>query len=124
MDRIDRSRLASLRDEHRRLTRLIDAPAGPGDAVVVGRALLAFAGHEDAMLSRLALVIDPDAQSELTAEHRQIADDLELLEWLLQNVPESPDVDVLSASLLRRMQTHIERDGRLLSRAAAFQENG
>ena len=39
---------------------------------------------------------------------------------LVRAAPDSPDVIILTASLLQRMRQHIHRDGRLLARAAAF----
>ena len=58
---------------------------------------------------------------ELASEHEQLAEDLQLLEWLVRTAPESPDVDGLTTSLLSRMRTHVHRDGRLLTRAAALE---
>lgn len=66
----------------------------------------------------LAELLDPVVRAELEGEYLQIAEDLELLQWLLATTPDSPDVAVLSASLARRMRAHVERDARLLSSAA------
>jgi hypothetical protein len=118
-----RASLASARDEHHRLQRLLQRPAGPDEAVTIGKALLRFAAQEEAMFSTLATLIDPAAQVELTTDHREIAEDVNLLEWLLQTTPESPDIPVLASSLLQRMQAHVARDGRLLSRAEIFHES-
>ena len=82
--------------------------------------MLSFAEREDEAFSGLAPLLDPAAHAELASEHRQIADDLELLDWLLRTTPASPDIAVLAASLIERMRQHISRDGRLLSRAAAL----
>jgi len=92
----------------------------PEDALVAGRALLAFADYEDEAFSGLAPLLDPAARQELVTEHQQIAEDLILLDWLLHTTPDSPDVAVLTASLLRRMRQHLDRDGRLLARAAGL----
>lgn len=113
--------LAELTAEQRTLeARLHDPEATPRQTLIVGQALLAFAAREHEVFSSLAPLLDPAAQVELEAEHRAIAEDLELLGWLLTVTPESPDVPILTASLVRRMRDHIERDGRLYSRAAAL----
>ena len=98
--------------------RLHDRCACPEDALAAGRALLAFADCEDEAFLGLASLLDPAARQEFVAEHQLIAEDLTLLDWLLQTTPDSPDVAVLTDSLLRRMRQHIDRDGRLLKRAA------
>jgi hypothetical protein len=114
--------LGALIAEQRELeARIHDLHASPRETLVVGEALLAFAAREDEAFSALAPLLDPAVQAELSAEHHRIAEDLELLDWLLQTSPMSPDVSVLTASLVRRMRLHICRDGRLLSRAAALQ---
>ena len=116
------SMLGTLIEEQRELeARIHDLHASPRDTLIVGESLLAFAAREDEAFSVLTPLLDPVVQAELAAEHHRIADDLELLEWLLQASPMSPDVAVLTASLVRRMRQHINRDGRLLSRAAALQ---
>src|SRR5687768_6790203 len=84
------------------------------DVLVAGRALLAFAACEDEAFSNLAPLLDPAARQEFVTEHQQIAEDLTLLDWLLHSTPDSPDVAALTASLLRRMRQHIDRDSRLL----------
>jgi hypothetical protein len=68
----------------------------------------------------VARLLDPAVQRDLAGEHEQIAEDLQLLEWLLRTTPDSPDVTVLTTSLLQRMRQHIDRDGRLLARAAGL----
>ena len=113
--------LRELIAEQRELeARIHDLHASPRETLVVGAALLAFAAREDEAFSVLTPLLDPAVQAELAAEHHRIAEDLELLEWLLRATPMSQDVSVLSASLVRRMRLHISRDGRLLSRAAAL----
>lgn len=101
--------------------RINDLRSSPSQTLVVGQALLEFAAREDDAFGALSSLLDPAVQVEMKAEHEQIAEDLELLDWLLQTTPESPDVAVLTLSLIRRMRQHIDRDGRLLTRAAAFQ---
>lgn len=113
------SMLASLIAEQQELEeRIQDLESSPRQTLVVGEALLAFAGREGEAFSAIAALLDPSVQAELATEHRQFAEDLELLEWLLRTTPGSPDVAVLTASLIRRMRQHIDRDGRLLARAA------
>jgi hypothetical protein len=58
------------------------------------------------------------ARAELSHEHRELNADLKLLEWLAATTPDSPDVDILAATVVRRMRNHVERDGRLLLRAS------
>ena len=114
--------LGELIAEQRELeARIHDLHASPRETLVVGAALLAFAAREGEAFSALTPLLDPAVQAELETEHQRIAEDLELLDWLLQTSPMSPDVSVLNASLVRRMHLHICRDGRLLSRAAALQ---
>jgi hypothetical protein len=94
--------------------------ASPREALAAGEALLAFAKHEDEAFSALTPLLDPAARAELCAEHEQIAEDLELLGWLLRTAPDSSDLPVLTTSLVRRMRRHIDRDGRLLARAVGL----
>lgn len=115
------SLLAALLDEQRDLEgRIHELQTSPAETLAVGGALLAFAAREDEAFSALAPLLDPAVHAEMTAEHEQFAEDLDLLEWLLRTTPASPDVPVLTASLIRRMRQHIDRDGRLLARAAAL----
>lgn len=86
----------------------------------VGEALLDFARREDQAFSAVAPLLDPVVQQGLAGEHRQFEEDLQLLEWLVKTTPESPDVLVLTVSLRTRMRQHIDRDGRLLARAAGM----
>jgi hypothetical protein len=110
-----RSHLATLLEELD--ARIDDTTPRPERALAIGEALLAFAGREDDAFSALAPLLDPAARQELVAEHQQIAEDLTLLEWLVRMTPESPDVPMLTTSLLRRMRLHIDRDERLLATA-------
>lgn len=113
--------LAALLAEHRALEERIHALAPRAqDALLVGEALLAFAACEDRAFSALAPLLDPAVQQALAGEHAQFAEDLQLLDWLVRTTPDSPDVAVLTTSLLRRMRQHSDRDGRLLTRAAGL----
>jgi hypothetical protein len=121
MPTIGQNMLASLIAEQVQLEeRINDLRSSPRQTLVVGKALLEFAAREDEAFAALSSLLDPAVQAEMHAEHELIAEDLELLEWLLQTTPESPDVAVLTLSLIRRMREHIDRDGRLLTRAAAL----
>jgi hypothetical protein len=111
--------LSSLLRAHEALEACIrDMDASPPAVLDAGRTLLDFARREDEMFGALARWLDPVVLKEMATEHDEIRLDLELLEWLLTTTPESPDAATLAESLARRMQQHVSRDGRLLSRAA------
>ena len=121
MPSIGQNMLSSLIAEQVQLEeRINDLRSSPRQTLAVGGALLEFAGREDEAFAALSSLLDPAVQAEMQAEHEQIAEDLELLDWLLRTTPESPDVAVLTLSLIRRMRQHVDRDGRLLTRAAAL----
>lgn len=96
-----------------------DGAAAPAQVLSAGTALLAFAEHEAALFSSLSELLDSAVQAELADEHRQIAEDLALLEWLQRMAPGSPDVGALAASLASRMRRHVARDARFLQLSAA-----
>ena len=85
-----------------------------------GRARLVGATGESQMefLRVLLSLLEPAVRDDLATEHERLADDLALLEWLLESAPESPDVTALADSLIPRMREHVSRDGRLLEQAA------
>ena len=113
--------LSALLREHRSLEERIRwMSATPPQVLQAGRTLLEFARHEDQAFATLARWLDPAVLDEMGAEHAQISHDLELLEWLLTTMPDSPDAAVLAESLARRMYSHVSRDGRLLARAAGL----
>lgn len=119
------SLLAELLREHRALETLIAGTiACPAGILTAGRTLLQFAGREDDAFGVLARWLDPAVLAEMRAEHEEITDDLELLEWLVTATPDSPDATVLAESLAGRMLHHVRRDGRLLARAAALTGGG
>lgn len=104
---------------HRTLVTALDiSPLTPGEVVAVGRSLLAFAGTEGTFLRVLLSLLEPAVRDDLAIEHQRLADDLALLEWLMESAPGSPDVTALAESLTRRMREHVSRDGRLLAQAA------
>lgn len=94
----------------------------PGAVLVVGEAVLAFASLEASALFPLLPLLDPAVKTELADEHERLADDLQLLRWLVANTPDSPDVAELTGALARRMREHIARDGRLLAQASRLGE--
>lgn len=113
--------LAALLAEQRDLeARIHELESDPRHVLEVGSSLLAFAASEHEAFETLAPLLDPAVEAELSGEHRQFAEDLDLLQWLLQSTPDSPDVGILTNSLIRRMRQHIDRDGRLLSRASVL----
>lgn len=92
--------------------------ASAADVLKVGAAVLDFAGREEAVFFPLLPLLDPAAKAELGGEHGQLAEDLELLDWLLRTTPDSADIGILADAIARRMRAHIARDGRLLAQAA------
>jgi len=105
--------------EHRGLVTALDqCPLTPADVLAVGRSLLAFAGTEGQSLRLLLSLLEPAVRDDLAAEHERLADDLALLEWLMEMEPGSSDVTALADSLIRRMRAHVSRDARLLEKAA------
>jgi hypothetical protein len=107
--------------EHRVLVTALDkSPVSPAEVSAIGRSLLAFAGTEGQSLRVLLAVLEPAVREDLAAEHERLADDLALLDWLMETEPDSPDVNALADSLVRRMRSHLSRDARLLARAACL----
>jgi hypothetical protein len=100
------------------LERLSALGTAAAEVLELGTDVLRFAEHEERAFFPLLPLLDPIARAELSHEHDEISEDLKLLEWLLATTPESPDVDILAAAVVRRMREHVERDGRLLLRAA------
>lgn len=90
----------------------------PAEVLEVGAAVLEFAEREESAFFPLLPLLDPAARAELGGEHVQLAEDLQLLEWLISTTPDSPDVATLAEAIARRMRSHIARDGRLLAQAA------
>lgn len=119
MDDAASRELTRLMEFQRALTeRIARLGAAPEDVLLAGAQLLEFAAGEESAFFPLLPLLDPAARAELGGEHAQLAEDLQLLEWLVSTTPESPDVATLADALARRMRTHIERDGRLLAQAA------
>jgi hypothetical protein len=111
--------LAALLRSHQAIeARIRQAGQSPADVLGIGQRLLEFATREDEAFRAVLPLLDPAARADLAADHEQLGEDLVLLESLLQHTPDSPDVTALAHSLARRMSQHVERDGRLLARAA------
>ena len=111
--------LEGLLAQQRLLLERLDAlGADVGEVLALGTEVLRFAEHEERAFFPLLPLLDPIARAELAHEHDDIGEDLKLLEWLIATTPDSPDVEILAAAVLRRMRQHVERDGRLLTRAA------
>jgi hypothetical protein len=91
-----------------------------GEVLELGTEVLHFAEQEERAFFPLLPLLDPIARAELGHEHDEISEDLKLLEWLIATTPDSPDVEILAAAVVRRVRAHVERDGRLLLRAAGL----
>jgi hypothetical protein len=102
------------------LERLAAVGHDAGEVLTLGTEVLRFAEFEERAFFPLLPLLDPIALAELGHEHDEIREDLKLLEWLLATTPDSPDVGILSAAVVRRVRAHVERDGRLLRRAAGL----
>ena len=89
-----------------------------GEVLELGTEVLRFAELEEQAFFPLLPLLDPIARAELAHEHFEIGEDLKLLEWLIATTPDSPDVEILAAAVLRRARAHVERDGRLLLQAS------
>jgi hypothetical protein len=103
------------------LTRLNAATPTAGEILALGQEVLRFAEHEEQAFFPLLPLLDPIARAELGHEHDEIGEDLKLLEWLLATTPDSPDVAILAHAVVRKIRTHVERDGRLLERASRLE---
>jgi hypothetical protein len=104
--------------QHRLEARTSGLGASAAEVLEVGVAVLDFAEREEAFFFPLLPLLDPAAKAELGGEHEQLAEDLELLDWLVKTTPDSADVGILAEAIARRMRAHIARDGRLLAQAA------
>jgi hypothetical protein len=109
-------RLMQLQEKLAERTSGLDASAA--EVLEVGAAVLEFAEREESAFFPLLPLLDPAARAELGDEHEQLAEDLQLLEWLISTTPDSPDVGTLAEAIARRMRGRIARDGRLLAQAA------
>ncbi len=94
------------------------------DAVLnLGATIAAHSAHIS-YLSELNRFLDQSVLDELAAEHRRLADDLELLETLDRS--NSPDIGALASALVARIQELLDREERIfyqpLLRLAASDE--
>jgi hypothetical protein len=111
--------LHALMAQQRTLLERLDTVGGtPAELIQLGTEVLRFAEQEERAFFPLLPLLDPIARAELAHEHDEIGEDLELLRWLLATTPDSPDVAILAAAVVRRIRQHVERDGRLLLRAS------
>jgi hypothetical protein len=109
------SRLADLQRSLEERTASLDG--SPAAVLALGPAVLDFAASEEHAFLPLLGLLDPAVRAELAGEHESLAQDLELLGWLVDSTPESTDAAVLAEALTRRIRQHIARDGRLLAQA-------
>ena len=113
-----REALSRLADLQRSLeARMVSLDGSPAAVLALGPAVLDFAASEEYAFLPLLELLDPAVRAELAGEHDSLAQDLELLGWLVETTPESTDAAVLAEALTRRIRQHIARDGRLLAQA-------
>ena len=89
------------------LERLNTVAPVAGDVLELGTEVLRFAELEEQAFFPLLPLLDPIARAELGHEHDEISEDLQLLEWLIATTPDSPDVEILAAAVLRRARAHV-----------------
>jgi len=65
-------------------------------------------------LFELNRFLDEALLDELLAERRKLADDLDLLERLSEASATSPDIEALATALVRRIESLLEREDRVL----------
>lgn len=114
--RVDLERLID--QQQALLARLEPLHPSAQEILRLGAEVLEFAEREEDAFFPLLPLLDPIARAELGHEHDEIGEDLKLLEWLLATTPDSPDVEILAAAVIRKLRNHVERDGRLLLRAS------
>jgi hypothetical protein len=90
----------------------------PGAVLNLGAAVLFHGAAERELLFPLNPLLDFDVQSEYARRHSQLAEDLALLESLVETSPDSADVEILSSALLSRLKEHIAQDDRLFYQVA------
>lgn len=100
---------------HRWLAKQADQDLSTPDAILqLGLAVLAYAHIEERWLFDLSTLLDPTVVARLQEEHRQLSDDLELLESLSGGPQECSDRAILATSLLTRLRAHVRREERLV----------
>ena len=60
--------------------------------------------------------IEEIVTEEISAEHRRIDDDLDLMETLSESAPGSSDIDPLAEALIERIRALLDREERVLFR--------
>jgi hypothetical protein len=85
----------------------------PASVLDLGAAVLFHGAVERELLFPVSPFLASEVQTEDAARHAQLADDLALLESLIDTDPDSPDVGILASALLARLKAHIARDDRV-----------
>jgi hypothetical protein len=111
---------ALLRIRRRLAAHLARARCSTTPVLRAGAEVLSLTRAEEKAMASLLHLLEPSVREELAAEHQAIQEDLCLLQWLQHTAPDSADATTLAASLASRMCRHIDRDTRLLQRAAVI----
>lgn len=106
----------------RRIAAADDLP--PRGVLDLGAAVVFHGAVERELLFPLNPLLDFELQAEFAAKHAELAEDLMLLESLLDTDPGSPDVQILSSALLARLKEHVARDDRLFYGAGSGNARG
>lgn len=119
VSREERALVSRVNRAHERLVRrLAEARPRPADVLNLGTAVVLHGALERRWLLDLRPVLDRAVVAQLDDEHERLADDLELLESILNANADSPDVGPLCSALLERLREHTARDERVLYRLA------
>lgn len=85
----------------------------PAAVLDLGAAVVSHSKHVEGLWGQHPFIEEIVAE-EISAEHRQIDEDLELLANLSQSDPESTDIVPLASALLERIRALLEREERVL----------
>jgi hypothetical protein len=112
--------IRQLADAHHGLARRVASAAdlSPRAVLDLGAAVLFHGAVERELLFPLS-PLEFEVQAEFVARHAQLADDLALLESLIETDPDSPDVAILASALHARLKEHISRDDRVFYHAGS-----